>query len=250
MAATKARTHKEIADIFNVRARAVTSLTSALKRSKSTIVKRRTKELTRSLNHEAIIAVVRRMINEKQSIWYVKMIQDLVKQESNRDVTPHMVRHVLKTKFKLSYKKIRRTPFAGNLERNKVLRSLYAQKMLSVYQSGKRVINVDESWIPHADFRQKRWSRRGLRSTAPDKALSRKINVITAMSSDGEVWMALTTCNTDTSVLMLFMTHLAKALTKESADWRHNTVFLLDGVSARANPVTMKYSFIGILPQV
>ena len=92
------------------------------------------------------------MINEKQSIWSVKLIQDLVKEKSNCFVPSYMIRHVLKTKFNLSYKKIRRIPFTGNLERNKVLRSLYAQKMLSVFRSGKRVINVDESWIPHADF--------------------------------------------------------------------------------------------------
>ena len=67
-------------------------------------------------------------------------------------------------------------------------------------------------------------------NTAPDKVLSQKVNIITAMSSDGEVWVALTTCNTDSDVLMLFMTHLAKALTKQSADWRNSTVFLLDGV--------------------
>ena len=125
-----------------------------------------------------------------------------------------MIREMLKTKFNLSYKKIRRIPFTGNLERNKVLRSLYAQKMLGIYQSAKRVINVDETWVPHADFHQKRWKRRGLRNTAPDKALSQKINIITALSSDGEVWLALTTCNTDSNVLMMFMTHLAKALTK------------------------------------
>ena len=59
---------------------------------------------------------------------------------------------MLKKKFRLSYKKIRRIPFSGNSERSKVLRSLYAQEMLRVYQSGKRVINVDESWIPYADF--------------------------------------------------------------------------------------------------
>ena len=68
-------------------------------------------------------------------------------------------------------------------------------------------------------------------NTAPDKVLSQKINIITAMSSDGEVWIALTTCNTDSDVLMLFMTHLANVLTKESADWRSSTIFLLDGVS-------------------
>ena len=68
-------------------------------------------------------------------------------------------------------------------------------------------------------------------NTAPDKTLSQKINIITAMSSDGEVWIALTTCNTDSDVLMLFMTHLTGVLTKESANWRDSTVFLLDGVS-------------------
>ena len=103
--------------------------------------------------------------------------------------------------------------------------------MLQVYQSAQRVINVDESWIPAADFRQRRWKRRGMLNSAPDKTLSQKINIITAMSSDGEVWIALTTCNTDSDVLMLFMTHLASALTKQSADWRNSTVFLLDGVS-------------------
>ena len=68
-------------------------------------------------------------------------------------------------------------------------------------------------------------------NTAADKLLSQKINIITAMASDGKVWFALTTCNTDTDVMKLFMTHLANALTKEKANWRSTTVFLLDGVS-------------------
>ena len=108
-------------------------MASALKRSKSTIVKCRVKELIRSRNQEAIISVVRRMIKEKQSIWFMKLIQGLVKEESNCVVSVYMIRGVLKTEFNLSYKKIRRIPFTGNLERNKVLRSLYAQKMLEVY---------------------------------------------------------------------------------------------------------------------
>ena len=69
-----------------------------------------------------------------------------------------------------------------------------------------------------------------MRNTAPDKLFSQKINIITAMASDGEVWIALTTRNTDSEVMMLFMTHLASELTKEYRDWRKSTVFLLDGV--------------------
>ena len=70
-----------------------------------------------------------------------------------------------------------------------------------------------------------------MRNTAPDKLFSQKINIITAMASDGEVWIALTTRNTDSEMMMLFMTHLASELTKEYRDWRNSTVFLLDGVS-------------------
>ena len=70
-----------------------------------------------------------------------------------------------------------------------------------------------------------------MRNTVPDKILSQKVNIITAMASDGEVWIALTTRNTDDDVLMLFMTHLTNELTKQYRGWRSSTVFLLDGVS-------------------
>ena len=68
-------------------------------------------------------------------------------------------------------------------------------------------------------------------NTAQEKPLTQKVNIITAMSSDGEVWIALTTCNTVSNVLMLFMTYLANSLTKQQRNWRESTVFLLDGVS-------------------
>ena len=51
-------------------------------------------------------------------------------------------------------------------------------------------------------------------NTAPDKLLSQKVNIISAVASDGEVWFALTTCNTNSDVMMLFMTRLASELTK------------------------------------
>ena len=78
-------------------------------------------------------------------------------------------------------------------------------------------------------------------NTVPDKVMSQKINIITAMASDGEVWIALTTRNTDSDVLMLFMTHLANALTKRYKDWRSSTVFLLDGVSFFVNQLNLTY---------
>ena len=66
---------------------------------------------------------------------------------------------------------------------------------------------------------------------ASDKVFSQRINIIAAIASDGDMWVTLTTCNTNSEVMMLFITRLASELTKKRKDWRNDTVFLLDGVS-------------------
>ena len=86
-------------------------------------------------------------------------------------------------------------------------------------------------------------------NTAAEKTLSQTINIITAMSTDGDVWIALTTCNTDSDVLMLFMTQLASVLTKEQPNWRDSTVFLLDGVSGSFDYL-IGVAYIGSVSQV
>ena len=45
------------------------------------------------------------------------------------------------------YKKIKRIAFKGNAERNLVLRQQFGMKLLELLQAGKRIINVDETWI-------------------------------------------------------------------------------------------------------
>ena len=140
-----------------------------------------------------IDSIIDKLVSERQSIWSVKQIKDLVLKEHKQKVSPALIRFSLKNVHGLSYRKIKRIPFAGNSEQSKVLRSLYAQKMLKVLQSGQRIINIDESWIPAADFRLRRWRRRGMLNTSADKLLSQKVNIITAMGSDGKVWFALTT---------------------------------------------------------
>ena len=47
----------------------------------------------------------------------------------------------------LRYRKIRRHPIQANSERCLVQRQQYALGMLDVLASGKRVLNVDESWL-------------------------------------------------------------------------------------------------------
>jgi hypothetical protein len=122
---------------------------------------------------------------------------------------------VLKTKFKLSYRRIKRVSHTGNSERCKVLRHIYALKMVQLYSEGRHVVSVDESWIPHYDFRRRCWNRAGEGNSHSDRPLGHKVNIIVAVSSEGSVWLSQTQCLTDEHVMAMFLTKLAAAFTSK-----------------------------------
>lgn len=47
----------------------------------------------------------------------------------------------------------------------------------------------------------------------PDKVVSHRVNMIAAISSEGESWIALTQCNTNEDVMQMFLSRLAQVLT-------------------------------------
>ena len=69
---------------------------------------------------------------------------------------------------------------------------LYAKKMIELLDEGKRIINIDETWLPHLDFRSKKWCQRGEKNTVATKTLSHKVNMIAAIDTDGNLYLSLT----------------------------------------------------------
>ena len=108
---------------------------------------------------------------------------------------------------------------------------LYAKKMLELLDQGKRIINIDETWLPHLDFRNKKWRRRGEPNTLSTKSLSCKVNMIAALDTEGHLYLSLTQQNTDNSVMLMFFSRLANVLSQEDKDWREDTYWLLDNAS-------------------
>jgi len=103
-----------------------------------------------------------------------------------------MLLAVLKQKLKMSYRKIKRVSAHGNSERCKVLRCLWAKKFFDILKQGDRVITIDETWLADTDFRTRQWKEKGSLNTLGEKLMGYKTNLIVAVSSEGEVWVALT----------------------------------------------------------
>ena len=65
--------------------------------------------------------------------------------------------------------------------------------------------------------------------------------MIAALDTEGQIYLSLTQFNTDTEVMLTFLSRLAQVLTKEDKDWRSNTVFLLDGASYHKSDETRRH---------
>jgi len=63
--------------------------------------------------------------------------------------------------------------------------------------------------------------------------------MIAAIDTKGEVFVSLTQANTDTNVMLMFLSRLATRLTQLQPNWRDNTVILLDGASYHRSQETI-----------
>ena len=154
-----------------------------------------------------------------------------MKEQSELEVTNSEVRSILKNELRLSYRIAKKVPVQGNSERCLVLRQQYALKMLDLLAEGKRVLNVDESWLNETSFTRRIWCPADAAGTVPLRTMSPRISLIAALDTEGCVYFSLTQTNTDQHVMLVFLRHLAGKLDEETPGWREDTVLLLDGAT-------------------
>ena len=151
-------------------------------------------------------------IQDNWHIWTTQQIREAMVQGGGLDVKNEEVRVVLREDYHMSYRTLKQTAYQGNSQRCLVTRMLYAKKMFQLLDAGKRIINIDETWLPHLDFRNKKWRRRGEPNTLSTKSLSPKVNMIAAVDTDGNLYLSLTQQNTDNDIMLMFFSRLANVL--------------------------------------
>ena len=95
-------------------------------------------------------------------------------------------------------------------------------------QKGKRIINVDETWIGEMDFRRLKWRRPGDSNSVSGKDVTPRLSVIAAVDNYGGFYWTVLQAYVDREVFLVFISHLVAKLSAEDPNWRANTVLLLD----------------------
>ena len=101
-------------------------------------------------------------------------------------------------------------------------------KLLELLEQGKRVINIDETWLNETSYVRRVWAQRGGEGNCRLNAVLPRLSMIAALDSQGEVWFSLSHSTTDGDVIALFLSQLIKRLDEESPGWQEDSVILWD----------------------
>ena len=162
---------------------------------------------------------------------------DKVENGQDLKVSRTLTREVMRKEMKMGFRKTNVVPIQSNLPRCLVLRQQFALRMIPLLESGRRIINVDESWLNSTRFIRRSWIPTDAPGTYSDKQVQPRISLIVALDTDGRIWCALTQANTDSDVMTMFLRYLVRELDRESPGWQENSTILLDNAAWHTNAV-------------
>lgn len=97
--------------------------------------------------------------------------------------------------------------------------------MLDLLREGYTIVNIDESWLNELDFQRRKWHDRTESNSMPMKTVIPRLNIIAAIDTKGRSYMAITTINTTSEVIILFLQKLVYRLKLEDSNFRNKTIF-------------------------
>ena len=91
--------------------------------------------------------------------------------------------------------------------------------MLPLMEQGKRIINVDETWLNETNFTRKIWCPTTSSGSFNLRTVSPSLSMITALDTCGRVFFSLSHAATDQDTFMLFLKYLVVLLDKDTPGW-------------------------------
>ena len=219
---------KEVARRFRISPQLVGSLVRDSKKKPEKLRVVKEKEKRQDEEKQAIQSAIAGMQRGKKLISSTKAVQEEVEGSSNLEVSARLVRQVLRQDCKLSFVRAKKFYPQANSARCRVLRQQYALEMLELLEQGKRVINIDETWLNETSFIRRAWAPKDGRSNVPLRSITPRLSMIAALDTDGRAWFALAHANSDSNMMALFLLELTKLLDAELPGWQEDTIFLLD----------------------
>ena len=166
------------------------------------------REKQQATQRAAIQTAVGGLQREEQVISSSKIVQSAVKEQADVELSLKQIRLALRKDCRLGFVRAKKFQPRANSDRCLVQRQQYALEMLKLLDQGKRIINLDETWLNETSFIRRTWAPKDGTGNVKLKPVTPRLSMIAALDTDGRVWFALGHANTDSNVMALFLSHL------------------------------------------
>ena len=198
--------HKDIAQRHKISTALVGRLVRAARKDRTFVSQREDNKRRKSELTDQIRQLIGNWKDEESGMLSTGRLQKKLAEETEHACSVSTLRQIMRQDLGLRYKKVKQLAPQTNRLKNLVCRQRYALKMLEALACGRRVINVDESWINTTAFKRHAWTKAGKGNARPTKELSTRVAILAAIDNRGKAYLSLSTANTDSCVMLAFFT--------------------------------------------
>lgn len=147
----------DLAKEFRVSPGRISQIVSLIRKKPEVVRERISKEAEKAREDEDLAQFVEAKLQNREVLQRAEDVRKDFESEKGISFKVHRVRQVMRDLLGLRYNKIVPLPVHGNSERCLVQRQQCALEFFRQLKAGKRVINIDESWIASGDYRRRSW---------------------------------------------------------------------------------------------
>ena len=125
------------------------------------------------------------------------MIKEDISANNNLEVSEATIRSILREQLGMRFSKLKKLPNQANSLRNLHMRQKFGMKVIDLLFEGKRILNIDETWIGQTNFRRQAW--RGPLNPESERInpVQPRITMIVALDNHGDLYITVMQNNTN-----------------------------------------------------
>ena len=109
------------------------------------------------------------------------------------------------------------------------MRQQFGLKMLDLLADGKRVLNIDETWLGQTNYQRQVWQTKRHTQSLSLAVVNPRISMIVALDTFGDLYLELHQSNTNADSFCQFISGLVEKLDRDRPGWRDDTIWQIDG---------------------
>ena len=197
------RFYRDIAEEFHVSVGLVSRV--ARKTGLDFIEERQEKEEREADDQRRIATTVTTMLNRRGYVGSADEIRKCVQASLPRRIRTKRVRHIMKAKLGLKFKRAKPIAARTNTVCCRYQRQQFALKLIGEMSTGKRIINIDEASLSQANFVRQGWGSKTLDLRPTTKPLGHRLTLIAAVDTLGASYFAVTQSTVDSEIFSTFL---------------------------------------------